>query len=800
MSSPSTTSPTGLTASEVADRVKRGQSNNFQPRVGRSYWQIVRDNVLNLFNIVFFILLIVVIVLRDYSTAVFAGFSVVSNSLLGMYQEITAKRKLDQLAQQSAKDVPVWRDGQLSNVPNRQLVMDDVIPIEPGDRILVDGKILRSDALEIDESQLTGESDAVFKEVGNEIQSGSFCIAGTGLMVATRVGKNSTINNIATIAKTYKNVKTPTQQRISAMVEVTLIIMLIVLPMLFIAGYLHGLTIIDIVRSMVVFTSSIVPQGLVLVAILSLTIGAISISRFETLIQRVNAVESMANVTVLCFDKTGTLTRNLLAVSEVNPLNGHSVEDVRARLKNYTSSLSHQNRTASAVVEYLQAQSGEKSAQTPAKVREIPFNSSRKWGAVVFAEETLIFGAPERIINPADEAIAQRAYELSAQGLRVLAFARADQPPPENNVSEHAEALALIVMNDQIRPDIQETLESFRKQNVELKVISGDNLETVKSIATDSGIKVTHAYSGEQLEKLTDAELESAVMQGNLFARIEPDTKRRIIAALKRQGQYVAMVGDGVNDVPALKEAHLAIAMNDGAQISKDVAEIVLLNNAMSTLPKAFEEGRRITQTIYGTTKLFLAKNFYNIMLILFVGFMTLPFPTSPIQISWITFGTVNVPATLIAFKIIRPAFMEKFRRDVLEYVIIAGMISAVCLTLMYTTVYFGSPQNGLQAARSAVTLYIALLGTLIFWNIQGIEIFEPRTLVENGRVTVLGIVLAFFTMLAPYLLTNLFEFIDPEPRVWALIISIFLLNAVLVYSFTRNRHLIKQLWELFKP
>lgn len=787
----------GLTSAEVSERARRGESNRFQARVGRTYWDILRDNLLNLFNVVFGILLVIVIYLQDYSTAVFAGFSVVSNSILGTFQEISAKRKLDQLAALAAKDVNVWRDGQLTHVPVMELVKDDVIPLEPGDRIVVDGRVVQSDSLEIDESQLTGESDAVFKEIGGEVSSGSFCIAGTGVMVATRVGKDSTVNNLSTIAKVYKNVKTPTQHRISALVEVSLIVMLIVFPMLAIAGYLNGLPLLEIVRSEVVFMSSIVPQGLVLVAILSLTIGAVSITRFQTLIQRVNAVESMANVTVLCFDKTGTLTQNQLKVTEIIPLNSRTTEQIEAGLRRYTGSLSHRNRTAAAIAESLTVSPN---GQHATKSREIPFNSSRKWGAVVFADETLILGAPERLLNEKtnpDAAI--RAYELASQGLRVLAFARANQVPEDGQVSETAEALALVVMNDQIRPDIQATLDSFRQQDVALKVISGDNLETVKAIASASGLQVDNAYTGDQLEKLSSDELEAAAVNGDLFARIEPDTKRKLIAALKRRGHYVAMVGDGVNDVPALKEAHLAIAMNDGAQIAKDVAEIVLLNNAMSTLPRAFEEGKAITQTIYGTMKLFLVKNFYNIVMIFFVGFMTLPFPTSPIQISWITFGTVNIPATLIAFKVIRPKTMKKFRRDVLEYVLICGTICAVNLSLLYAITYYGSNQNT-DAARSVVTLFIAFLGTLIFWNIMGVEIFEPRTLVQHWRVTLTGLVLFVLTILAPFILPDWFAFVPPAPLVWALMIAVFALTAVMVHTFTRNRHLIEQAWELLKP
>jgi cation-transporting ATPase E len=790
----------GLTSAEVAERVKRGESNQFKARVGRTYWEIVRDNVLNLFNIVLGLLLIVVVIMGDISTALFAGFSLVTNSILGMYQEIAAKRKLDQLAALAAKDIPVYRNGELTHVPIQALVKDDVIPIEPGDRLVVDGTILESDSLEIDESQLTGESDAILKEVGNPAFSGSFCIAGTGVMVATQVGKNSTINKLSSIAKAYKNVKTPTQQRIQAMVELTVIVMVIAGPMLFLASYLNGATMLEVVRNLVVFVSSVVPQGLVLVAILSLTLGAISISRHQTLIQRVNAVESMANVQVLCFDKTGTLTRNQLTVTNIQPIGNHDPAFIQAKLQAYVSSLSHQNSTASAVATYLKNLSI--MAVNGTKLREIPFNSARKWGAVVLDGETLIFGAPERVLSHAPEpleSVAQHASDMAAQGLRVLAFARSTSAPLDGQLDNSYEALALIVLSDQIRPDIQETLQAFRDQNVALKVISGDNIDTVRSIAEASGMVINKAYTGDQLEAMSEHEFDGAALEGDLFARIEPDTKRRLIAALKHQGKYVAMVGDGVNDVPALKEAHLAIVMNDGAQISKDVGDIVLLNNAMSTLPKAFAEGKEITQTIYATSKLFLVKNFYNIVLIFFVGFMTLPFPTSPIQISWITFGTVNIPATLIAFKIIRPAFMAKFRRDVIDYVIIGGTVGAVMLAVLYVVAYFASGQN-MHEGRSAVTIFIAFYGTLIFWHVHDVDIMRPRSLFAHWRITVLGVVLTVLTMIVPYLLPTLFVFVPPEPLIWVAIVSIFLLTAASVTMLMRNRHLINQLWRLFEP
>lgn len=789
----------GLTSAQVAERVARGESNAFKARVGRSYWDIVRDNIFNLFNIVLFSLLVMVLFFGDYATVLFAGFSVVTNSLLGMHQEIAAKRKLDQLAALAAADINVYRDGKLTHVPIHDLVKDDVIPLEPGDRLVVDGQVLHSDALEMDESQLTGESDAVMKEAGSLVFSGSFCVAGSGVIVATRVGRDSTINKLSSVAKAYKRVLTPTQQRIALIVQLAIVIMAICTPMIFIAGYQNNGSAFNLgtFRNAVVFVTSLVPQGLVLTATLALTIGALVISRYQTLVQRVNAVESMANVTVLCFDKTGTLTRNKLSVKEVLPLNGTREADLQPKLQTYLGNLAHLNRTAAAVAQHYNGDV----PLLPAvlKEREIPFTSARKWGAVVLPGETLVMGAPERVLCPENVAAAERAAELARQGLRVLAFGRINGTLTDSRLPDDREDLALIVLSDEIREDIGTTLDEFRAQNVRLKVISGDNLETVSEIAIEAGMKVNHAYTGDQLEAMEESEFEAAAMNGDVFARIEPDTKRKIIAALKKQGEYVAMVGDGVNDVPALKEANLAVVMNDGAQISKDIGDIVLLNNAMSTLPRAFFEGRTITQTIFGTSKIFLVKTLYSTLFFIFAGFMAMPFPINPIQISWVTFGIINVPTTLIAFRVLRPAFMKKFRADVLDYVVTAGVLGAAAMSFLYAFTYLSNRRDVLES-RSTMMLFITLYGVLVLWHTHGLDVFEPRTIVRYKRLFVIGIALAVVTILGPYLFPEIFEFVAPNPLEWGLVILIFLITLVVLRVAMKTRALTSRIWRLTEP
>jgi cation-transporting ATPase E len=785
----------GLSSAEVAERVARGETNTFKIKVGRSYWEIVRDNVFNLFNIVLLVLLIIVFIFKDYRNLFFPSFSVIFNALIGMIQEINAKRTLDRLAALAVHDVKVWRDAKLIDIPIGEVVKDDVMPIEPGDRLVVDGLVLSSDGLELDESLLTGESDAISKEVNDPMYSGSFCIAGSGLMRATQVGAKSTVNKLSEVAKSYRNVQTPTQVKVGILVEFSVLGMLVLGPMVMLAGYIAGLELLDIVRNAVVLVTSLVPQGLVLVTTLSLTLGAVKISRRQTLVQRINAVESLASADVLCFDKTGTLTRNQLVVTEIIPLNGQSPDEICKSLAIYTRNLAHLNKTAGAIADYC----GKTSDIPITKKQEIPFTSARKWGAIVLPEQTLVLGAPERVLITSTTAVA-RAKDLASAGQRVLALAGSDNPPQNGKLDDACQPLALIVMSDQVREDIRETLNAFRQQNVQLKVISGDNVETVRAIAAQAGMHITGGYTGEELEAMSPSELEVAVRDSNLFARIEPETKRKIIAALKRQGHYVAMVGDGVNDVPALKESNLAIAMNDGAQIAKDIADIVLLNNAMSTLPLAFAEGKSITQKIYGTAKMFLVKNIYSVLLFIFVGFMMMPFPISPIQISWAVFGTINVPTTLMAFGVLRPSFMRNFARDVLSYVVISGIVGALGLTSVYGIVYIvteGNIEGKRDIARSAVTLFMILYSIQIFWHTHGIDIFQPKTFTTYGKETLFGILLAVATIAVPYVQPDWFGFVRPSAVIWLVIAVTFAFTIYGLRITLQNQHIFNSLRRL---
>ncbi len=789
----------GLSSAEIEARIKRGETNNYVARVNRTYWDIVRDNVFNLFNIVLFSLLGIVLVLGDYGTVFFAGISVFMNTFLGMIQEINAKIRLDKLATLTVQKAFVIRNGEKQEILMREVVKDDILLIEPGTKAVVDGIVLKSDSLEMDEALLTGESDAVLKNPDDEIFSGSFCIAGTGIMQATRVGANSNINKLSEVAKEYKSVKTPTQKRLDIIVEISVIVMLVFVPLIFINNLFSiqpPLPFLSAVRNAVVFVTTLVPQGLVLTAILALSLGAIKISRRDTLVQKVNAVESLANATVLCFDKTGTLTQNALAVDEILPLSDMTVEDIQQNLANYLANLAHQNRTATAISEYVQRV---KSANGVLKEREIPFTSGRKWGAIIFADSIWVMGAPERLVSQ-NNPYYQHSIELSQQGKRVLALAKLHTTPTSDNILGDVEPIAYIVMSDQIRHDINDTLQAFRDENIMLKVISGDNIETVKAVAKEAGMNVTQAYEGAELEAMSDFDFTRAVQSANVFARVEPDTKRHIVAALQGQQEYVAMVGDGVNDVPALKQAELAIVMNDGTQISKDVADIVLLNNAMSTLPTAFREGKEITQTIFGTTKMFLIRGGYHIAYFIFITFLALPFPITPIQISWVTFGSLNMPAMLMTIPIIRPQLIKNYRRDVIDYIMVSGFVGSIMVVIVYITAYFGTNRDT-EVARSIVTFFIMLFNMYNVLIVMGLDIYDTSSYRKLRRAILVLSGLAIFTVVTFYTMPDLFEFtpvsIFEQPLLFAQVFACFFLGAALVATLLRHRYMLNRIWAL---
>jgi len=766
---------TGLTAAEVADRVSRGLVNHTPARSSRTYGEIARDNVLNVFTITVAVLLAILLALGEVGDTVFAGLTVALNTLIGVVQEVRAKWALDRLAALAAGTVRVRRDGQTLAIPLDQVVQDDVIEVSVGDKIVVDGPCLWEDAVELDESLVTGESDSIVKDAGDPLTSGSFVTAGRGLMRAEKVGAESYANRLGQTARGFRIANTPIQQKINAIVSVSVLGMAIFGPLLLVQGWSQGEPLRETIRAAVVLVTTFVPQGVVLATTLALTFGAVRISQQQALVQRINAIESMGNVTVLCFDKTGTLTENRLSVQEIVPIEPCTEAEAKVLLAQYVGSLSTANKTAAAIAAYTGP-----AANPPAKVAEVAFTSTRKWGSATFAGgQTFLLGAPEILID--EEALLARAAAVAGQGLRVLVFMSAPTAPVEAELPPARRALAFIVVQDTLRADIQETLHGFAVRGIRVKVISGDSADTVAALARAAGVPVEHSVTERELAHLPPAEFAAAVRDADVFARITPDMKRRIVGALTAQDEYVAMVGDGVNDVPALKAARLSIAMHDGAQMAKDVADMVLLNNALSTLLNALHEGTATTQKIFATVKMFLTKNLYTVLTIILVGFMGLPFPGQVRQLTWVTLCTASIPSLMVTFNLIRPRPVRRFQRQVLGYIMIASVIGGVSCTGAYTAAYFASGNN-VDIARSVMTIVASLFGVLVFWDVHGVVPFEPVTFKQNRREATIGVIVMLIALVVPLFFPRPFQIeVLPWPY-WAGILALATVDGFLLW------------------
>jgi cation-transporting P-type ATPase E len=788
--------PTGLTDAEVADRLARGERNVAPPPEARRVRDIVRDNVLTVFNVTLFATLAGTLALGLSTPAgrrivlgdtLFAGGSVILNIVVGIVQELRAKRALDRIAALSVRRVRVRRQGAVVEIDAEAIVRGDLVVLAPGDRVPVDGPLVEGRGLEVDESLLTGESDSVPKRAGERLLSGSFCLTGAGLMRAEDVGAASYAHRLTRAARAARNPLTPLERNINFVIQCLVLLMLVVAALQMVAARNTGVGAVDALRFTLVIVTSFVPAGLVLAITVSLTAAAVRVGRHGTLVQRLSAVESMGNLTVLCVDKTGTLTRNQLVVERIEPVGDGDARDVAGLLAAYAAAVPAPNRTLQAI----QARVGPP-ATAPGLVGEVPFSSARKWSALSLvvdggASQTLVLGAPDTLLGTdagthAD--LLARVDALTRQGARVVMLAAApgglaDATPNAERIAGPLGPLALVVIHDEIRPDIADTIGALTAAGVEVRVISGDHPETVRDVAARSGIPTGPLITEAELAPLTGAAFEHAARTTVLFARTTPSTKRRIIAALARHGQYVAMVGDGINDVPALKEARLAVAMNDGAQIAKDVSDLVLLDNSLSTLPRALGEGRAITQKIYTSARLYLTRNTMTVLAIVLAGFAGLPFPAEPRQVSWNATVGVVVPCGFLAFDVIRPAYTRNFARGVLAYSVLAGAIGGV--VVVAATIVAHALEASLAHTRTVFALTNLHFALHVFLDAHGVSVFSPASVRLRPGVTALAALLLAVGVALPQLLPELFNATVLSAAGWGLVLGLPLVGRLLL-------------------
>jgi cation-transporting P-type ATPase E len=647
---------TGLTEQQVREKRAQGLGNKVGSGGSRSYWDIVRANLFTLFNNILFVIGIALVSLGRINDAVTSVGLGLVNACISTFQEIRAKRQLEKISLLTRPRIVAVRDGRDVEIAPDDIVQDDVLRVRSGDQIVVDGAMLGEGALEMDESLLTGEPNLIPKMSGDKLMSGSFCVTGDGYYVAENVGAASFANQLTATAQQLNISQTPLQRKIDLLVKLIMLLVAVFSIIILAAALLEGLSSIRLVQIAAVLTGQ-VPYGLFLMIVVAYALGASKVGQQGALVQQTNAVESLSNINVLCTDKTGTLTANRLLLGDIFPLGDAHAHDVKAALGDVVRSSTARNLTSEAILAGTTGQALETSD-------EIPFASSRKWSAIAFDQAerrgVYVLGAIEMLkphLSAASaglsETMSQQAQTLSDMGLRVLLFAYA----PES-VTLHDAAgdialpalipLALVSLSDELRPNVKETVAEFMSMGIALKVISGDSPRTVAALAKQVGfaddIKLV---SGPELAQMSPAEFDQAAEEATIFGRISPEQKEKLVDSLMRHGRYVAMMGDGVNDVLSLKKASLGIAMQSGSNATRNVADMVLLGDSFAALRPAFAEGRRIVAGMSTVLHLFLARSVTTMLLIIGVTMVGLNFPFDPAQVALTTF-TVGIPALFL--------------------------------------------------------------------------------------------------------------------------------------------------------
>jgi P-type E1-E2 ATPase len=656
----------GLTSEEAARRLKQRGSLG-KAESSRSYASIVRANVLTVFNLILAVAGALMLSFGSWQDALFLGV-LVSNSLIGIVQEVRAKRALDRLSALVVPTATVLRDGAPARLPREDVVVGDLVALEPGDQLVADGRVAQSEGLLLDESILTGESESVPRAPGDELRSGSFVAEGTGRYEVTAVGAASYAARVTGQARAFRHPRSPLER---AMNRLLYLLVLVMIPLGSLLGYAlweRDAPVREAVTTSVAAVVTLVPEGLILLVSLAFAVSAMRMARHGALTQQLNALESLASVDVLCLDKTGTLTEAELRVVEALPAPGVEEERLADGLGAVAAAARVRNTTLRAIAERFQAVEREPES-------EVPFSSRRRWSAVRLDGVTYVLGAPELL--PLGE-LAERVGEEAASGRRVLGVARTRAPlstsGPEPRLPPGLELLGVAVLSERLRAHAAETIAFFHEQGVRLKVLSGDRPETVAAIAADVGIDVGDGpVDGRELPE-DEGELRRLLRERSVVGRISPDGKARVIEALRADGHYVAMVGDGVNDVPGLKAARLAIAQGSGVQMARSVADLVLVRSDFEVVPALVAEGRRILRNLQRVTKLFVSKAAFAAFLILSIGIAPVAYPLLPRHLTLGASLAIGIPAFFLALAPSSGPFrLQGFLRGVLQFAVPSG-------------------------------------------------------------------------------------------------------------------------------
>ncbi|NMN94913.1 cation-translocating P-type ATPase [Antrihabitans stalactiti] len=706
----------GLTAAEVAQRRADGLTNDVPDRASRSVKDIVRANVLTRINAILGVLFILVVVTGSIVDGMF-GLLIIANSSVGIIQEIRAKRTLDRLAIVSQAKPVVRRDGKAEAVAPKEVVLDDIIELGPGDQIVVDGTVVETASLEIDESLLTGEADSVPKGLDAEVLSGSYVVAGSGAYRAKKVGADAYAAKLAEEASKFTLVHSELQTGINKILKFITYLMipaglLIIYNQMFSSHQAWR----PAVNGMVAALVPMVPEGLVLMTSIAFAVGVVRLGQRQCLVQELPAIEGLARVDVVCADKTGTLTENGMRLSELRRAGADAAEE--AQLQQVLAAMAADDPRPNASVQAL----GEAFSESPGWTQSAvaPFSSAKKWSGLSYGEHgNWLLGAPDVLLDPSTD-IAREAEELGSAGLRVLLLGSSDRAVDSDDAPGIVTPQALVVLEQKVRSDARETLDFFASQDVAVKVISGDNAVSVGAVAGSLGLPGGDSPIDARRLPTDKTQLAQTLEESTTFGRVRPDQKREMVGALQSRGHTVAMTGDGVNDVLALKDADIGVSMGSGSPATRAVAQIVLLDNKFATLPYVVGEGRRVIGNIERVSNLFLTKTVYSVLLAFLVGlsgvgsqifdFDPLPYPFLPRHVTIAAWFTIGIPAFILSLAPNNERARTGFVPRVMKLAVPSGVVIGVATFTAYLIAYAGPDASEKQIVQAGTTALITLI------------------------------------------------------------------------------------------
>ncbi|MCX6510549.1 MAG: cation-translocating P-type ATPase [Actinobacteria bacterium] len=763
----------GLSSDDVAQRISDGRTNDVPNPTSRTISQIIKANIFTPFNLLLGILLVIILAVGEYRDALF-GFVLVGNALIGIVQEIRSKRSLDALAVLNAPQSTVRRDGADKTIASKGVVLDEIIVLMLGDQIVVDGEVIESTNLEVDESLLTGEAESVDKATNDTVMSGSFVVAGSGIMRATAVGADSYAFRLSSEARRFSLVKSELRTGINRVIVIVGWMMIPVALMLISSQLATHDGFVAAVQGSVAGLVAMVPEGLVLLTSIAFAVGATRLASKKVLTQELAAIEGLARVDTICLDKTGTLTEGSLSLSTVERLGSQatSTVDPALVLAAIGASDNHPNPSLAAIVaEYPEGPGWTLS-------NSIAFSSARKWSAAQFAEDgSWYLGAPDILLdhaaaNAALDSARTRMEHYASQGQRVLLLAASSAGLNGEILPNGLEPIALVVLDEQLREAAPQTISYFGDQGVAVKVISGDSPVTVGAVATRCGVPgADEPIDARTLPEDQEA-LADVLEKHSVFGRVTPQQKRSMVHALQSRGHIVAMTGDGVNDTLALKDADVGVAMGSGSAAARAVARFVLLNNDFSVFPSVVNEGRRVIANVERVANLFLTKTFYAVVLALVVGIGRFPFPFLPRHFTIISALTIGIPGFVLALSQNNRRAMSGFLRRVLRFAIPAGVIAAIATLVAYLIV-----RNADVPLDQSRTVAVITLFTIAIWVLA----ILCRPMSWWKYLLIIAMVTAFVGALSIPGMRNYFDLPLPDPRDIASAIGIGVIAAAII-------------------